>query len=91
MAALQELETAYFAVRDDPVFWSELRELLGRYAGRPTPLYRADTLAYEALERAVALDPTAELPRRLRVYLKREDIAHTGAHKINNALSARRC
>ena len=86
MAALQELETAYFAVRDDPVFWSELRELLGRYAGRPTPLYRADTLAYEALERAVALDPTAELPRRLRVYLKREDIAHTGAHKINNAL-----
>ena len=86
MAALQELETAYFAVRDDPVFWSELRELLGRYASRPTPLYRADTLAYEALERAVALDPTAELPRRLRVYLKREDIAHTGAHKINNAL-----
>ena len=57
-----------------------------RYAGRPTPLYRADTLAYEALERAVALDPTARLPRRLRLHLKREDLAHTGAHKINNAL-----
>jgi tryptophan synthase beta subunit len=86
MAALEQLEAAYFAIRNDPVYWSELRELLGRYAGRPTPLYRADRLAYEALERAVALDPTARLPHRLRLYLKREDLAHTGAHKINNAL-----
>jgi tryptophan synthase beta chain len=86
MSALEELEAAYAAIRHDPVFWSELRELLARYAGRPTPLYRADSLAYEALDRAVALDPTARLPRRLRLYLKREDIAHTGAHKINNAL-----
>jgi tryptophan synthase beta subunit len=86
MAALEQLEAAYEAIRHDPVFWSELRELLGRYAGRPTPLYRADRLAYEALERAVALDPTARLPHRLRLYLKREDLAHTGAHKINNAL-----
>jgi tryptophan synthase beta subunit len=86
MSALEELEAAYGAIRHDPVFWSELRELLARYAGRPTPLYRADSLAYEALDRAVALDPTARLPRRLRLYLKREDIAHTGAHKINNAL-----
>jgi tryptophan synthase beta subunit len=86
MAALEQLETAYAAIRQDPVFWSELRELLAQYAGRPTPLYRADSLAYEALDRAVALDPTARLPRRLRLYLKREDIAHTGAHKINNAL-----
>jgi tryptophan synthase beta subunit len=86
MAALEQLEAAYAAIRQDPVFWSELRELLGRYAGRPTPLYRADTLAYEALERAVAVDPTARLPRRLRLHLKREDLAHTGAHKINNAL-----
>jgi tryptophan synthase beta chain len=68
------------------VFWSELRELLARYAGRPTPLYRADRLASEVLERAAVLDPTAELPRRLRLYVKREDVAHTGAHKINNAL-----
>jgi len=86
MAALEQLEAAYTAIRDDPVFWSELRELLAQYAGRPTPLYRADTLAYEVLERAVALDPTARLPHRLHLYLKREDLAHTGAHKINNAL-----
>jgi tryptophan synthase beta subunit len=86
MAALEGLETAYFALRDDPVFWSELRELLAHYAGRPTALYRADRLAYEALERAIALDPTARLPHRLRLYLKREDLAHTGAHKLSNAL-----
>jgi tryptophan synthase beta subunit len=86
MAALEQLESAYDAIRDDPVFWSELRELLARYAGRPTALYRADRLAYEALERAVSLDPTARLPHRLRLYLKREDLAHTGAHKISNAL-----
>jgi tryptophan synthase beta subunit len=86
MAALEQLETAYASIRNDPVFWSELRELLAHYAGRPTALYRADRLAYEALERAVALDPTARLPHRLRLYLKREDLAHTGAHKINNAL-----
>ena len=86
MAALEQLETAYAALRHDPVFWSELRELLAQYAGRPTALYRADRLAYEALERAVALDPTAHLPRRLRLYLKREDLAHTGAHKLSNAL-----
>jgi tryptophan synthase beta subunit len=86
MAALEQLETAYFEIRHDPVFWSELRELLGRYAGRPTALYRADRLAYETLDRAVALDPTARLPHRLRLYLKREDLAHTGAHKINNAM-----
>ena len=86
MAALEQLEAAYFGIRHDPVFWSELRELLARYAGRPTALYRADRLASEALERAAALDPTAVLPRRLRLYLKREDLAHTGAHKINNAL-----
>ena len=48
MAALEQLEAAYAEIRDDPRFWSELRELLARYAGRPTPLYRADTLAYEA-------------------------------------------
>ncbi len=86
MAALEQLETAYDAIRHDPVFWSELRELLARYAGRPTALYRADRLAYEVIERAVALDPTARLPHRLRLYLKREDLAHTGAHKISNAL-----
>ncbi len=86
MAALEQLDGAYAEIRHDPVFWSELRELLGHYAGRPTALYRADRLAYEVIERAVAIDPTARLPHRLRLYLKREDLAHTGAHKINNAL-----
>jgi tryptophan synthase beta chain len=73
MAALLELEIAYRAIRSDPLFWSELRDLLATYAGRPTPLYRADRLA-------------AETAPGIRLYLKREDLAHTGAHKINNAL-----
>ena len=45
MAALAQLETAYLALRHDPVFWADLRELLTRFAGRPTALYRADRLA----------------------------------------------
>ena len=89
MAALEELGRAYAAVRHDPLFWSELRTLLAGYAGRPTPLYRADRLGEEVLETARRLAPsgeTAGLPSSLRLYLKREDVAHTGAHKINNAL-----
>jgi tryptophan synthase beta subunit len=86
MAALHQLEDAYASVRHDPRFWSDLRELLARYAGRPTSLYRADRLAYETLERSIAAEGPARLPRRLRIHLKREDLAHTGAHKINNAL-----
>ena len=72
MAALQELTQAYATARRDPAFRRELRGLLTQYAGRPTPLYRADRLSQE-------------LGRR-RVYLKREDLLHTGAHKINNCL-----
>ena len=45
MAALEQLETAYDALRHDPAFWAELRELLATFAGRPTPIYRADRLA----------------------------------------------
>jgi tryptophan synthase beta subunit len=86
MAALRQLEDAYGALRHDPRFWGDLRELLARYAGRPTALYRADRLAYETLERAIALEGRTRLPHRLRIHLKREDLAHTGAHKINNAL-----
>jgi tryptophan synthase beta subunit len=86
MAALRQLEDAYAALRHDPRFWGDLRELLERYAGRPTALYRADRLAYETLERAIATEGPARLPHRLRIHLKREDLAHTGAHKINNAL-----
>jgi tryptophan synthase beta chain len=73
MSALTELEQTYFAVRDDPSFWAELRALATGFAGRPTPLYRADRLA-----EALGIDA--------RLYLKREDLAHTGAHKINNVL-----
>ncbi len=70
--AVQELETAYDKARADPAFRAELDELLHTYAGRPTPLSPAHRLT-EALGGA-------------RIYLKREDLAHTGAHKINNAL-----
>jgi tryptophan synthase beta chain len=89
MAALEQLETAYHALRQDPVFWSELRELLERFAGRPTPLYRADRLGTAIREQArrIATPTRAAAPiPDLRLYLKREDLAHTGAHKINNAL-----
>ena len=68
---IEELERAYFQVRDDPEFAMELSQLLTHYVGRPTPLYEARRLAGES---------------GVRVFLKREDLAHTGAHKINNAI-----
>ncbi len=71
MAALSELEQAYDAARADADFAATVSELERTYTGRPTPLYFARRLS----ERVGA-----------RVYLKREDLAHTGAHKINNAL-----
>ncbi len=87
IAALVQLEQAYTALRDDPRFWSELRELLARFAGRPTALYRADRLAAAVVARAARLAPAGHpVPARIRLLLKREDLAHTGAHKINNAL-----
>jgi tryptophan synthase beta chain len=73
VAALVELEQTYMRLRSDPTFWAELRELGTHFAGRPTPIYRADRLAA-----ALGID--------IRLYLKREDLAHTGAHKINNVL-----
>jgi len=72
MAPLEELEGAYEEARQDPGFRSELDGLLRHYAGRPTPLYFAARLT-EHLGGA-------------RIYLKREDLLHTGAHKINNCL-----
>ncbi|HEX6988850.1 MAG TPA: tryptophan synthase subunit beta [Bacillota bacterium] len=72
--ALEELEQAYHEVRADPAFGRELNGLLADLCGRPTPLYRADRLA------AACGNPG------VRLYLKREDLNHTGAHKINNAL-----
>jgi tryptophan synthase beta chain len=72
MAPLMELEAAYRAARRDPRFGRELRGLLRDYAGRPTPLYFARRLT--------------EHCGGARIYLKREDLCHTGAHKINNVL-----
>ncbi|HWV58707.1 MAG TPA: tryptophan synthase subunit beta, partial [Longimicrobiales bacterium] len=72
IAALDELEQAYAEAREDPGFREELDALLRDYVGRPTPLYRANRLG--------------EAAGGVRVYLKREDLNHTGAHKINNAL-----
>ncbi len=70
--ALKELEQAYTTLREDQAFRSELSSLLSVYAGRPTPLYFARRLT--------------EYAGGARIYLKREDLAHTGSHKINNAL-----
>jgi len=72
MPALDQLAAAYLEVRQDPKFRAELDYLLRQFAGRPTPLYLARRLT-EAWGVA-------------RVYLKREDLAHTGAHKINNTV-----
>src|SRR5439155_15992113 len=89
IAALEQLERAYTELRHDPRYWAELRELLATYAGRPTALYRADRLAAATLAAARDIagpESHDRVPAHLRVYLKREDLAHTGAHKINNAL-----
>ncbi len=72
MPALAELEATFLGLRNDPGFQRELADLLAHYVGRPTPLYHARRLG-ETLGGA-------------QIYLKREDLAHTGAHKINNAL-----
>jgi tryptophan synthase beta chain len=72
MTAIEQLEAAYAAARADPAFEAELERQLRDYAGRPTALYFASNL-------------TARLGGG-KVYLKREDLAHTGAHKINNAI-----
>jgi len=72
MVPLKELEEAYLAAKKDDSFQEELAYYLEHYAGRPTPLYFAKRL-------------TEEL-RGPKIYLKREDLCHTGAHKINNTL-----
>ena len=72
MTALNELSAEYATARQDPEFQRELQGLLGDFAGRPTPLYFAERLTQEL--------------GGAKVYLKREDLLHTGAHKINNAL-----
>ena len=72
VAPIEELTEAYFRVRDEEGFRTELGDLLRNYVGRPTPLYEAKRLTASA--------------GGARIVLKREDLAHTGAHKINNAL-----
>jgi tryptophan synthase beta chain len=72
MSPLIELERAYLAARRDRTFQARLRALMSEYAGRPTPLYFAARLTEHA--------------GGARIYLKREDLCHTGAHKINNVL-----
>ncbi len=71
--ALDELTAAWTAARRDPSYRRELGDLLSNYAGRPTPLFAAERLQ-------------AALGLRARIYLKREDLLHTGAHKLNNTL-----
>jgi tryptophan synthase beta chain len=73
MAALEELEAVYAAARSDPKFWTELDGLLHEYVGRPTPLTLAPRIS-------------ATLGEGIQVVLKREDLNHTGAHKINNTM-----
>ena len=72
VAPVEELERAYLGAREDPGFRAELADLLTHYVGRPTSTYEARRLAEDA--------------GGARIFLKREDLAHTGAHKINNAL-----
>lgn len=72
MSALEELEQSYSSAQADISFWHELDDLLHDYVGRPTPLYLARRLTTHC--------------GGAKIYLKREDLAHTGAHKINNTL-----
>ena len=72
MPALGELETAYREAKQDPSFWTEFDSLSHDYSGRPTPLYFAERLTKHC--------------GGAQIFLKREDLVHTGAHKINNAL-----
>jgi tryptophan synthase beta chain len=72
MYALEELEEEYQKVKEDPSFWKEFEYYLREFAGRPTPLYFAKNLT--------------EYAGGAKIYIKREDLLHTGAHKINNTL-----
>jgi tryptophan synthase beta chain len=79
MVPLLELERAYEAAKSDPAFQAKFQDLLKNFAGRPTPLQFASRLTAHLAE----LAPSGSAPK---IYLKREDLLHTGAHKINNAI-----
>lgn len=72
MAAIEQLEELYTKVKADPEFWREFHQDLVNYVGRPTPLYHAKRLTQEV--------------GGAQIYLKREDLNHTGAHKVNNTI-----
>lgn len=72
MSALEELERIYLSVKNNPEFWAEFHDDLVNYVGRPTPLYFAKRLSEET--------------GGAKIYLKREDLNHTGAHKVNNTI-----
>jgi tryptophan synthase beta subunit len=74
MNALEDLESAYEEAMEDPYFHQEYKQLLNTYSGRPTSLYYAEHL-------------TKAWGGKIKIYLKREDLNHTGAHKINNAIA----
>lgn len=79
VAALEQLKAEYERARQDRAFWDELGGALRMFVGRPTPLYRADRLTAHARSAAAP-------GHGATIWLKREDLAHTGAHKINNTL-----
>jgi len=69
----EQIETEYLKAKDDPVFWADYNDLLKNYVGRPTPLYEAKRLSHV-------------LGGNRTIWLKREDLNHTGAHKVNNTV-----
>ena len=90
VAPIEELTAGYYAARKDEAFCEELDRLLKHYVGRPTPLYEARNLAGAGKAgragEAGRVGGVRSDPAGVRVFLKREDLTHTGAHKINNAL-----
>jgi tryptophan synthase beta chain len=86
VAPIEELTAGYLAARADEAFRGELDHLLKHYVGRPTPLYEAKRLAEIGGSAARSETTSRRNPPHQRIFLKREDLTHTGAHKINNAL-----
>ena len=96
VAPIEELTAGYFAARADAAFSNELESLLKHYVGRPTPLYETRTLGgsrrvqgdppYVRRPGPAGDAPADPAARGVRILLKREDLTHTGAHKINNAM-----
>src|SRR5580704_8968239 len=82
MPLILDLEKHYNAAKTDPAFTAELDNLLAHYAGRPSPLYYAERMTGYVRQKAAA----SGRPGGAKIYFKREELNHTGAHKINNVL-----